>query len=165
MDPTEQSICYGKTAEIAYKDVIGEIETYVGLTIDETNKKFTTEALTTTTTYTISVSNVTCTAQNFTSKVNVYDEFNPGDIVIESKTICQTETSDLTIGAGTVASGGDNNYTYQWYVGTEAISGANSATYTIPVTYTDVPGTYVFTRKAKDGTCQGEFIGGGILTL
>ncbi|MBQ6070555.1 MAG: hypothetical protein IJK85_02260, partial [Bacteroidales bacterium] len=90
--------------------------------------------------------------------LTIYAPFTAGAIS-QGTTTYQRGTTfpTMNISNSTAASGGDNNITYQWYVNDTPISGANAATYTIPADpYSNVPGTYVFTRMAKDGTCSEE---------
>lgn len=96
------------------------------------------------------VKNGVCAATNSSSaKVSLYPEFSAGAIASTGETICKNGTPSA-IGSSTNASGGDGNISYQWYVGSTPISGATATTYT--PTQTE-PGTYTFTRKAKDGSC------------
>ena len=87
--------------------------------------------------------------------VTVLPVFTAGELTTTTSNYTRGETFPTTTISPTAASGGDGNISYQWYVNDTPISGASEATYTIPTDpYTNVPGTYVFTRKAKDGKCN-----------
>ena len=116
-------------------------------------------APTATTTYTISefgdATTMTCGRtvdyqKTGSAVVTIRDAFNAGVIETAGQTICQGGTL-TTIGSATAATGGDNTISYKWQLNGTDIAGATSATYTPEVT---APGTYTFTRKAKDATCS-----------
>ncbi|MCQ2283651.1 MAG: HYR domain-containing protein [Bacteroidales bacterium] len=88
--------------------------------------------------------------KEYTVDVTRRDQFNPGAIATTGQTRNYGTGTNNAIGSTTAATGGDNTISYQWYQNGTEISGATGATYTPTVTE---PGTYVFTRKAKDGTC------------
>jgi gliding motility-associated-like protein len=82
--------------------------------------------------------------------------FTSGSIEITGQIICEDEfpTTLTTIGSTTAASGGDGDIEYQWLVDGTPISSSNSAIYTPSETS---PGTYTYTRQAKDGKCNTDF--------
>ena len=97
-----------------------------------------------------------------TYTLTIRPRFNAGAIATAGETICYGE-APAAIGSTTTASGGDGNISYQWYNGSSEIPGATDATYT-PSTEL-APGTYTFTRKAKDNTCVSLTASTGSYTL
>ncbi len=93
-----------------------------------------------------------CNTLTKNTDVVVYPAFTAGTIASTGEAICKDATPN-EIGSTTAASGGDGDIHYQWYVGSTAIDGATSATYT-PTAYAATAGTYIFTRKANDGECN-----------
>ncbi|MDR0872739.1 MAG: T9SS type B sorting domain-containing protein [Prevotellaceae bacterium] len=90
---------------------------------------------------------------SLTGKITVRTAFNAGAIDATGQTLCLNGTP-AEIGNTTAASGGDSIFTYSWYKDGTLITGATGATYTPDTTDTNTAGTYVYTRKAKDGACQ-----------
>jgi hypothetical protein len=78
--------------------------------------------------------------------------FSAGTIASTGQTICNGGTV-TTVSSSTAASGGDGSISYQWYEGSSTISGATAATYS-PDAYKSTAGTYNFTRRAQDGSCN-----------
>lgn len=107
------------------------------------------------TTYTVTATATdgSCTVTDTKSKtINVYPDFSAGAIASTGEEISVGETAS-EIGSTIAATGGNGSISYQWFAGESQIEGATSASYTPGETYTGVPGTYTFTRKAKDGAC------------
>ncbi len=107
-----------------------------------------------------------CNTLTKETDVNVYPAFTAGTIASTGETICKDATP-TEIGSTTAATGGDGNIHYQWYVGSTAIDGETNATFT-PSDYAGTVGTYTFTRKAKDESCNSTLIpseGSWILTV
>jgi hypothetical protein len=81
--------------------------------------------------------------------LTVRPQFNAGSIASTGEIICFGETISQV--DGTAANGGDNAISYQWYENNMEKQGATAQNYTpAPTVY----GTYVYTRKAKDGICN-----------
>ncbi|MBQ3833619.1 MAG: hypothetical protein II815_10660, partial [Bacteroidales bacterium] len=98
--------------------------------------------------------------------LTIREAFTAGTIASTGETICKDATP-TEIGSTTAATGGDGNIHYQWYVGSTAIDGETTATFT-PSDYAGTVGTYTFTRKAKDESCNPTLIpseGSWILTV
>ncbi|MEI6348299.1 MAG: T9SS type A sorting domain-containing protein [Bacteroidota bacterium] len=87
-------------------------------------------------------------------KVTVLPVFTAGTIASTGQTICYNGDPSI-ISNNAVASGGNEVITYEWRAGSIPILNSNSATYDPPAGLT---ATTTFTRWAKDGTCNGEFI-------
>jgi hypothetical protein len=94
--------------------------------------------------------------------LNVRAVFNAGSINTSSATTQVNNAPNITVANVSSATGGDNSITYQW-----RRSGTSSATLTGSTTtyalYTDAAnystaGTYIFTRYAKDKTCNTSFV-------
>ncbi|MBO7652976.1 MAG: T9SS type A sorting domain-containing protein, partial [Bacteroidales bacterium] len=163
-----ETICYnGDPAEITPSAATGGDGTYVYQWQSKTTGGYTniggaTSAsynpplgLTTTTTYQRLVKDEDCQTSWVSSgewTVTVRPVFTAGTIASTGETICKDATP-TTIGVSTAASGGDGNIHYQWYVGSTAIDGATNATFT-PSDYVGAAGTYTFTRKVNDETCN-----------
>ncbi len=153
LDPESQTICKNQSAEISYSNLIGSLNSFEGLS--HGTGKFTTESpLTESKVFDIKVENGTCDVKPFQVTVGVYDDFVPGAIVLDSKTICANSAETITIGESAPASGGNGAYSYQWYVNGTEIDGATSATYTIDDAYKNTAGNYDFTREVSDGKCS-----------
>jgi len=125
---------------------------------------------TTTTTYTITLfgdaTEVTCGRtvdyqKSGSAVVTIYDAFDAGKINTDGQEICFDGTVQ-NIGSETAATGGDNIISYKWQLDGTDIAGATAATYTPTVT---APGTYVYTRLAKDATCAAWSASEGTYTL
>ena len=108
-----------------------------------------------------------CVSPRTAIEVTELPPFTSGAIAVTGQTICEGETIN-EIGSTTAAGGGDGAITYQWLMNdgttTQPIS-TSSATYTPTVT---APGTYTFTRQAKDRTCNTDFessAGSWVLTI
>ena len=80
----------------------------------------------------------------------VHSAFTAGTINSNGQTVCLNVTAN-TIGSTIPASGGDDNISYQWKRDGTVVPDANGATY-IPLTNT--PGTFIYTREAKDNMCN-----------
>ncbi|MBR6067504.1 MAG: T9SS type A sorting domain-containing protein, partial [Bacteroidales bacterium] len=163
-----ETICYGgDPAEITPSAATGGDGTYVYQWQSKTTGSYTNiggatgasynppSGLTTTTTYQRLVKDEDCQTSWVSSgewTVTVRPVFTAGTIASTGETICKDATP-TTIGVSTAASGGDGNIHYQWYVGSTAIDGATNATFT-PSDYVGAAGTYTFTRKVNDETCN-----------
>jgi hypothetical protein len=95
--------------------------------------------------------------------LTVRPAFSAGSISTTGQTICNGG-SVTAISSSTAASGGDGSISYQWRNGAETIPNTNAATYD-PSSYKSTPGTYSFTRWAKDGTCSDWTQSGGLWRL
>jgi hypothetical protein len=84
--------------------------------------------------------------------LTVREAFTPGAFQVTEGAICP-DITPAAITAVTLAEGGDGQYEYQWYENGTLISGATAATYQ-PVSYPAASPTVVFTRTAKDNTCN-----------
>jgi hypothetical protein len=107
-------------------------------------------------TYTVQVTNTTgCTSTvSNAGTITVYDEFTPGAITTDEKTICSGEDVN-TIASSSSASGGNESITYEWRHDGGTISGNTNALDYTPSTYKSTVGAHTFTRWAKDGQCSG----------
>ncbi|MFZ4400637.1 MAG: putative Ig domain-containing protein, partial [Bacteroidales bacterium] len=89
-------------------------------------------------------------------KVTVYNNFTAGAIANTGETICYSG-NPAEIGSTTVASGGDENISYQWQSSTDAAFTfpaniiSNTTTYDPPAGLTV---TTWYRRQAKDGSCN-----------
>ncbi len=88
-----------------------------------------------------------------TVTVTVRPPFIRGEIASAGETICYGGNPSL-IGNVTSASGGDGLITYEWRANGVVIAGATGATYDPPAGLTT---TTIYTRHAKDGTCNAAF--------
>jgi uncharacterized delta-60 repeat protein len=91
----------------------------------------------------------------YTLNVTIYPNLNAGAIQATGESICASGDPS-SIGNKTLASGGDGNYTYQWYSSTNSfiytpISGATSSSYDPPAGLTEK--TW-FMRQVDDGFCS-----------
>jgi hypothetical protein len=86
------------------------------------------------------------------STVTVYPELWAGEFIVNTGSICVNALPAAISGNVTDPTGGDGNYSYQWYQGSNPIPGATAASYQ-PGTF---PGatTAVYTRGVKDGSCS-----------
>jgi hypothetical protein len=82
-----------------------------------------------------------------TTAFTIYDAVNAGSISSDGETICHGAT--VTAITGMDAFCGDGAISYQWREGANTLT--TDATYD-PSSYNSTPGTYTFTRWAKDGT-------------
>jgi hypothetical protein len=117
-----------------------------------------------------------CTAVTADWSITVHPAFNAGSISGTGQ-ICSGQTTAVTMGPGTPASGGNSAITYQWKKSidgatAQVISGANGPYYTLPTGDADRINTgasnkvIVYTREAHDGVCQLPFVAsGGSYTL
>ncbi len=92
-------------------------------------------------------------------------EFTAGEIKTTGQTLCYNTGTLNEIGVTTVASGGEGEIFYQWYVDGNSISETNSSTHTPANTYKTSPGVYHFTRKARYGECPNWIQSDGSWTL
>ncbi|MCQ2276149.1 MAG: hypothetical protein MJZ87_04295, partial [Bacteroidales bacterium] len=151
-DLEAQTICDGSsttlTASVASSE--GEV-TYAwsnGLGTNATSGSITSSG-----TYSVTATATigSCTATDVASAtVSIYPTFSAGAIATTGQQRCYGDGSNSGIGSTTAATGGDGSISYQWQLNGADIAGATSATYTPAQTE---PGTYTFTRYAKDGTC------------
>jgi hypothetical protein len=111
-------------------------------------------ALTATATYSVAITQTGsgCGATSANAVKTLYSNFTAGTIASGEQLICYNASVN-TIGNTTVASGGDNNITYEWRRNGSSIASTNSASYT-PAQYSTVAGTHTFTRWAKDNRCN-----------
>lgn len=91
----------------------------------------------------------------YTLNLTIHPNLNPGAILATGEMIC-TSGDPALIGNKTLASGGDGNYTYQWYSSTNSfvyipISGATASSYDPPAGLTEK--TW-FLRQVDDGFCS-----------
>jgi len=95
-------------------------------------------------------------------KLTVYPSFKSGTITTGESAVCSSDVSSILIGSAIDASGGYGTITYQWYKNDAEISGSNSPTYNIPpedrINTSGSDATIVYTRKAKDATCEQAFV-------
>jgi uncharacterized protein (TIGR02145 family) len=94
-------------------------------------------------------------------------DFSPGAIMSAGQTINVGETP-AAIYSVADATGGDGEISYQWYRDNEPISGATLTFYQPPRTESDVVGAHVYTRAAKDNTCNTSYtpsVGNWILAV
>lgn len=116
-----------------------------------TNTNYSPGALTTSTYYRRKVTD-DCTSKYTSSiKITVYDDFNAGTIS-SNQTICQeSEPDELT---GTTASGGSEDYSYQWQKSTDNSTWANIDNEDdIDYQPDDLTTTTYFRRKDTDEDC------------
>ncbi len=85
--------------------------------------------------------------------VTVRANFTTGTIASTGQTVVGGGTPGA-IGSTVAASGGGGTISYQWYKDGVAISGATAANYTPPASMTASASTYIYTRRAKDNTCN-----------
>jgi uncharacterized protein (TIGR02145 family) len=93
--------------------------------------------------------------------------FSAGSITTGAATVFADVNPTITIGNSSDASGGDGSITYEWRRSGTPLTGSNSTSYSIdsdPDNYS-TPGTYTFTRWAKDGACAYWVASSGIYTL
>jgi hypothetical protein len=83
-------------------------------------------------------------------------DFNPGTIASTGQTVAVGGTP-VTINSTQNAAGGDDQISYQWYKDGNAINGATAAYYTPPPADVTVMGAHIYTRHAKDNTCNTTF--------
>jgi uncharacterized protein (TIGR02145 family) len=99
------------------------------------------------------------TAGNYTKDIAVTQaappcpDFNAGAIAAAGQTVTMGGTP-ATINSTQAATGGDGNISYQWYKDGNAIAGATGTAYTPPQDAAATVGTYTYTRRAKDNTCN-----------
>jgi hypothetical protein len=86
--------------------------------------------------------------------------FSAGTISSGSVTVTPGTDPGITIDNSTSASGGDGNITYEWRRDGIPLTGSNSTSYSIgsDADNYSTPGTYTFTRWAKDGTCNTDWV-------
>ena len=113
----------------------------------------------TTTTYTVTVTaylgGCTTTASQSVT-VNVRPAFNAGSIVSRQDIICKGGSVEKIANQQAATGGGDDNSTvvYQWLCNDVVIADSTRAEFVPGTSYTDRPGTYIFTRKAMNTTCM-----------
>jgi hypothetical protein len=118
-------------------------------------------AITTTTWYRVitTYSGSGCAATATAIAKTVYDALVPGAITSSTTTICKGGT--VSAFTATAPSGGNGNYTYQWYQsGSVATGMSTAASFTPTGTYLSTPGTYRFTRvvtSCTSGTTTGTY--------
>ncbi len=108
-------------------------------------------------------------------KLVIRSGVDTGEILAGTATVCHNSTAPvLTVGNTTAASGGDGDITYEWrksVAGAAAmpIAGSDSEDYIIPAADRINTGTanleIVYTRWAKDGSCDGFAQSTGEFTL
>jgi len=89
--------------------------------------------------------------------LTVLPAFNPGAIHTTGQTVDINGVAN-PIGNAVSATGGDGNIQYRWMRDGVEIPGATGPTYTPP---TNISGSFVYSREAKDGTCNGWTNSGG----
>lgn len=89
---------------------------------------------------------LTTTASNIANNIITHSNVNSAEY-------CAYPNSTTTLN-GTLPTGGNGTYTYQWFRGGNAISGATSQNLTSHLL--DVAGTYTFTRKVTSNNCTNE---------
>ena len=115
--------------------------------------------------YTITATNSSnpsgCQTKQEYGNIKTYSQFKAGSINSGSLEICAGgQVAQIT--SNTAASGGNNDFTYQWYVNGQPItndnnaSGSGKTSYT-PSNYANTPGTYTFTRRVKDSKCNTDY--------
>ena len=114
--------------------------------------------LMTTTSYRRYANDGTCNTTPIVSSgiwtVTVNADFDAGAINTTGETICYNG-NPVVIGSVTAASGGDGSIIYIWQANGVDIPSSNAATYDAPSGLTI---TTTYTRYAKDGTCNTNFI-------
>ncbi len=123
---------------------------------------YTSEGLASAVSYTLAISN--SAGYEYTSDpkvIGVYDEFNPGELYpAKFGPFCPGYAFNAfpPLSALSATTGGDGNYTYQWYKNDVEITGATGQNYILTTADGDTPGTFVYTRKVRDGACQSSFV-------
>lgn len=102
--------------------------------------------------YTVTVTDANGCSNIASVRVNILPQFSAGRIMSGDTTLCEGDTGTVLIGDSVSASGGDRNISYRWKRNNMVISGTED-TLTVPVDALPV-GTYMFTREAKDSTCN-----------
>jgi len=102
--------------------------------------------------------------------MNVYPDFKAGAITTGSQSVSHGSTAPITISNSTDAGGGNGAITYEWYKDGVPVAGSNHTTYDIPiedrVNISNSNLVIVYTRKAKDATCETTFVASvGVYTL
>ncbi len=131
----------------------GNNSTWTNATGTRTNAAYTTPALTANMYYRRVVTSCGNSATSTAALVTVRANFTTGTIDSTGQTVTAGETPGA-IGSTVAASGGGGTISYQWYKDGVAISGATAANYTPPASMTAALGTYTYTRRAKDNTCN-----------
>jgi uncharacterized repeat protein (TIGR01451 family) len=86
--------------------------------------------------------------------VTVREAFSPGVFQVPTGSICPGAIPAAITGVS-APTGGDGQYSYQWYKDGGEISGATGATYRPEISH-DEGAVIVYTRGAKDGLCATE---------
>jgi hypothetical protein len=117
-----------------------------------TNASYTTPALTTNSYYraVYDCSPASCNQSVRVFTITVRPQFNAGAISTTGETICSGGDPG-TIGNATLATGGDGNIEYEWRANGDPIGSSNSSSYNPP---SGLTATTIYTRYAKDGTCN-----------
>jgi hypothetical protein len=101
-----------------------------------------------------------CKADTVYWNITVLPNFDPGFIKNKELSICSDDAGEIIIADSIPAAGGDTSISYEWYKNGAAIPNSNTAGYSIPkedrIASTGTAITY--TRKAKDATCQTDFM-------
>jgi hypothetical protein len=90
------------------------------------------------------------------STVTVLPALSAGKFIVNTGAICVNAIPAAISGNVTDPTGGDGNYSYQWYKNGAPIPGATAATYQ-PETFGSVA-TVIYTRGVRDGSCNTSYM-------
>jgi uncharacterized protein (TIGR02145 family) len=174
---TSPAICYGATAALSATLGAGTTTamTYTwnigGVSSTTTAGSKTSPALTTTTTYTVQLTNTygCAGAVSAVGTVTVHPPFTAGTIASTGQALCMDDTPTV-IGNTTLASGGSGTISYQWYKDGSIITGATAATYTpfaseATLAVSAASATYTYTRHASAALCGTQAVSAGSWVL
>ncbi|MEK8181260.1 hypothetical protein WMW71_13010, partial [Flavobacterium buctense] len=105
--------------------------------------------------------NGVCSANSSIASITVRPSFTSGSIISSGEAICYG-SNPIVIGNATASSGGDNVITYKWQANGVDIPSSNTVTFDPPPGLTT---TTIYTRFAKDGTCNNFTLSSGSWTV
>lgn len=103
--------------------------------------------------YTVKVTDANECQKVAKTTVTVLPQFSAGSILSDDTVLCEGAHAAVTISQESAASGGDNQISYRWKQNNEVMPNSVGSTLNVNVYNLD-PGTYLYTREAKDSTCN-----------
>jgi hypothetical protein len=163
--PVSTPVCYDTRFELVAGDIStadtwqweGSSDNGLNWTLLSQNKTLSVDPQTTPGTYyyrvTITTSEASCNVVESTpATVTVRPELQAGEFIVGTGSICVGAIPAAITGNVTDPTGGDGNYTFQWYANGVDIPGATAATYQ-PETFSSET-VVTYTRGVKDGSCN-----------
>jgi hypothetical protein len=95
-----------------------------------------------------------------TKAIEVYGSISAGSITSNKSTTPAGTAPSVTVQNSSTASGGSGSYTYVWLRSGMALANSSSISYALNSDAANyyTAGTYIFTRYAKDATCNTAFV-------